>query len=129
MSGDFGRLSGQPFEDVIDEGVHDRHRLLGNADVRMNLLQHLVDETAEMFATALLDRLTLLATALSRGLGGLRRNGNRGRFRLGSGIRNGGGGWDRLVLHGGGGVTFGFAGRLGSLAGHLKNLRVEGTID
>jgi len=31
------------FEDVVDEGVHDAHRLGGDAGVRMDLLQNLVD--------------------------------------------------------------------------------------
>ena len=38
--GGFGR---NLFEDVVDEGVHDGHRLGRNAGVRVHLLQHLVD--------------------------------------------------------------------------------------
>ncbi|KAL5102787.1 hypothetical protein TcWFU_009553 [Taenia crassiceps] len=37
------RLSGNPLEDVVHEGVHYRHRLRRDARVRMHLTQHLVD--------------------------------------------------------------------------------------
>ena len=36
-------LSGESFEDVVNEGVHDGHGLGGNASVGVNLLEHLVD--------------------------------------------------------------------------------------
>ncbi len=38
-----GRLGGNAFEDVVDERVHDRHGLVGDADIRVDLLQDLVD--------------------------------------------------------------------------------------
>lgn len=45
---------GDTFEDVVDETVHDAHRLTGNTGVGMNLFQHLVD----------VDSVTLLALTL-----------------------------------------------------------------
>ena len=45
------RLGGDTLEDVVHEGVHDAHGLAGDASVRVNLLQNLVD----------VDRVTLLA--------------------------------------------------------------------
>ena len=38
-----GRFNSDPFEDVIDERVHDAHGLAGDSSVRVDLLQHLVD--------------------------------------------------------------------------------------
>ena len=38
-----GGLARDAAVDVTDEGVHDRHGLLGDARVRVHLLQHLVD--------------------------------------------------------------------------------------
>ena len=41
-----GKLAGlgtDALEDVVDEGVHDGHALLGDSCVGVNLLQHLVD--------------------------------------------------------------------------------------
>jgi len=37
------RLGGDALEDVVDERVHDAHRLGGDAGVGVHLLQHLVD--------------------------------------------------------------------------------------
>ena len=36
-------LRGDALEDVVDEAVHDRHRLAADTRVRVDLLQHLVD--------------------------------------------------------------------------------------
>lgn len=36
-------LSCDPLEDIVDEGVHDRHALGADSSVRVDLLQHLVD--------------------------------------------------------------------------------------
>ena len=41
--GQFGSLGSDTLKQIIDEGVHDAHGLGGNASVRMDLLQHLVD--------------------------------------------------------------------------------------
>ena len=38
-----GSFSSDTFKDIIDEGVHDAHRLGGDAGVRVHLLQDLVD--------------------------------------------------------------------------------------
>ena len=43
VSGQLGGFSRDLFEDVVDEGVHDAHRLGGDAGVRVDLLEHLVD--------------------------------------------------------------------------------------
>ena len=43
VSRQFRGFSRDLFEDVVDEGVHDAHRLGGDAGVRMDLLQDLVD--------------------------------------------------------------------------------------
>ena len=68
--GKAGSLSRDSFEDVIDERVHDGHGLGGNASVRVNLLQHLVDVDGIGFLSLLL--LFLVAGgAGSLGLAGL----------------------------------------------------------
>jgi hypothetical protein len=41
--GKLSGLSGNALEDVVDEGVHDGHALLGDASVGVDLLQDLVD--------------------------------------------------------------------------------------
>ena len=46
-----GRLGSDTLEDVVHERVHDAHGLAGDASVRVDLLQHLVD----------VDRIALLA--------------------------------------------------------------------
>ena len=43
VSRQFRGFSRDLFEDVVDEGVHDAHRLGGDAGVRVHLLQDLVD--------------------------------------------------------------------------------------
>ena len=43
VSRELGGFGGDLFEDVVDEGVHDAHRLGGDAGVRVHLLQDLVD--------------------------------------------------------------------------------------
>jgi hypothetical protein len=42
-----GAFGGDAVEGVVDEGVHDVHGLLGDADVGVHLLQHLVDVDRE----------------------------------------------------------------------------------
>jgi hypothetical protein len=44
---ELGSLSGDAVEGVVDEGVHDVHGLLGNADVGVHLLEDLVDVDGE----------------------------------------------------------------------------------
>ena len=41
--GELSGLSSDAVEDVVDEGVHDTHSLLGDASVGVNLLKDLVD--------------------------------------------------------------------------------------
>ena len=43
------RLRSDSFEYVVDERVHDAHRLARNASVGMHLLEHFVDVNAEAF--------------------------------------------------------------------------------
>ena len=43
VGGKLSSLRGNALKDIIDEGVHDGHTLLGDTSVRMDLLQHLVD--------------------------------------------------------------------------------------
>jgi hypothetical protein len=44
--GQLGGLAGQPLEEVVGDGVEDSHGLRGDADLRVDLLQHLEDEGA-----------------------------------------------------------------------------------
>ena len=46
-SDQLGSLSSHTVEGVVDEGVHDVHGLLGDTDVGVYLLQHLVDVDRE----------------------------------------------------------------------------------
>jgi hypothetical protein len=43
VGGQLSSLRGDAFKDIVDEGVHDGHSLLGDTSVRVDLLQHLVD--------------------------------------------------------------------------------------
>ena len=58
-------LAGDALEDVVDEGVHDAHRLGGDAGVGVHLLQHLV----HVDGVALLPGLPALLATLHCGLG------------------------------------------------------------
>jgi hypothetical protein len=68
-------LGGDALEDVIDERVHDAHRLGGDACVGVDLLQHLVDVDGVRLLPALplgfLVRLGDVFLGLARFLGGL----------------------------------------------------------
>ena len=44
---ELGALGGDAVEGVVDEGVHDVHGLLGDADVGVHLLEHHVDVDRE----------------------------------------------------------------------------------
>ena len=46
-SDEFGSLSGDSVEGIVDEGVHDVHGLLGDTDVGVDLLEDLVDVDGE----------------------------------------------------------------------------------
>ena len=43
VGGELAGLGGDALEDVVDEGVHDGHALLGDAGVGVDLLEDLVD--------------------------------------------------------------------------------------
>src|SRR3546814_1583169 len=43
VAGKARSLESQALEDVVDEGVHDAHAALGDAGLRVHLLEHLVD--------------------------------------------------------------------------------------
>ena len=58
VSREAGGFGGDLFEDVVDERVHDGHRLGGDTGVRVDLLEHLVDVDLVGF------RLGLAATLL-----------------------------------------------------------------
>jgi len=47
-----GALSGDLLEDVVDEGVHDAHGLLGDAGLGVNLLEDTVDVDGEGLSAA-----------------------------------------------------------------------------
>ncbi len=58
------RFTGDALEDVVDERVHDPHRLRRDPGVRMNLLHHLID----VDSVALLPGLSALLSSFSGGL-------------------------------------------------------------
>ena len=43
VSGKLSGFSGDALEDIVDEGVHDRHTLLGDTGIGVDLLQNLVN--------------------------------------------------------------------------------------
>ena len=61
-----GSFGGDPFEDVVNEGVHDGHGFGRDTSVRVNLLQHLVDVDSVGFLSLL---LLFLVTSGTGGLG------------------------------------------------------------
>lgn len=68
VCGELSCLRSDALEDIVDEGVHNGHALLGDSSVRVDLLEHLVDVGAVGFGTL----GTLLAvTGLLGGLGAL----------------------------------------------------------
>ena len=66
--GESAGLSSDPLEQIVDERVHDAHGLGGDASVRVDLLQHLVDVDGVGLLPSL---LLLLLVSLGDGLGGL----------------------------------------------------------
>ena len=60
VSGKLSSLGGDTLEDIIDEGVHDGHSLLGDTGIRVDLLEYSVDVGGVRFDA-------LLATLLSGG--------------------------------------------------------------
>ena len=83
-------LSSDTLKDIVDEGVHDGHTLLGDSSVGVDLLEHLVDVGGVGF-DALLAALLLVAggglCCLGRSLlGGCLGHGGNERERVWSGV-------------------------------------------
>lgn len=66
-----GRFGGDPFENVVDEGVHDGHSLAGNSSVRVDLFQNFVDVNGEGLLPALLPLFLVSGSHGFLGLTGL----------------------------------------------------------
>ena len=58
VADELARLGGDTVEDVVHEGVHDGHGLLGDTGVGVHLLQHLVDVDGEGLGALLLAGLS-----------------------------------------------------------------------
>ncbi len=54
VADELGGLTGDLLEDIVDEGVHDAHGLLGDASLGVNLLEDTVDVDGEGFDSLLL---------------------------------------------------------------------------
>ena len=54
VSDELGGLGGDLLEDIVDEGVHDAHGLLGDAGLGVHLLEDAVDVDGEGFDSLLL---------------------------------------------------------------------------
>ena len=63
--GKAGGLSGNPLEDVVNEGVHDAHGLAGDTSLGVDLLQDLVDVDG-VALLASLSPLLLVTAGLGR---------------------------------------------------------------
>ena len=71
VSNELGGLEGDLLEDVVDEGVHDLHGLLGDASLRVDLLEHSVDVDGEGLSSASVGcLLDVLGNSLLSNLGG-----------------------------------------------------------
>lgn len=70
VADELGGLKGDLLEDVIDERVHNVHRSLGDANLRVDLLQHTVDVHGEGLYSAAVSRLGSLGSSTCL-LGGL----------------------------------------------------------
>ena len=63
-------LRSDAFKDIVDEGIHDGHALLGDSRIRVDLLEHLVDvRRVRLGALLLLGGRRLLGCLLGRLLG------------------------------------------------------------
>ena len=73
VAGQLGGLAADAVKGVVDERVHDGHAALGDAGLRVHLLQDLVDVGAEGFGAAAAaggaGALASLLSLLGRGLG------------------------------------------------------------
>ena len=74
VMGKFGCLTGDTFENIIDEAVHDAHSLAGNSSVGVNLLENFVnvDCVALTSLSPPLPSLSCWLCGLGRLLGSLR---------------------------------------------------------
>jgi hypothetical protein len=72
VSGKLSGLGGDTFEDIVNEGVHDGHSLLGDTGIGVHLLEHLVDVRGIRLDALLVLLATgcLLGGCLGRLLGG-----------------------------------------------------------
>ena len=70
VGGEASGFRGDTFKDIVNERVHDRHTLLGDTGIRVDLLEHLVDVRRVGFGTLLALGLSALGS-LGRSLGGL----------------------------------------------------------
>ena len=73
VGGKLSGFGGDTFKDIVDEGVHDRHTLLGDTGIGVDLLQNLVNVGRVAFGSllGLLDGGSgLLGCLLGRFLGG-----------------------------------------------------------
>ena len=70
VTNETGRLAGDLLEDVVDEGVHDAHGLLGDTGLGVDLLEDAVDVDGESLGSSLLGGGSL-GDDLSTGSGSL----------------------------------------------------------
>ena len=70
VASELATLGGYALLDVIDEGVHHRHATLGDASIRVDLLEHLVDVGVVGLGSLLAGSLgsSLLGSLLGSGL-------------------------------------------------------------
>ena len=68
VSDQLGGFEGNSLEDVVDEGVHDGHGLLGDAGVVVDLLEHLVDVDGESLVSGSSSVLLFGGSSSSDGL-------------------------------------------------------------
>ena len=65
--GQAGGFGGNALKDIVHEGVHDTHRLGGDAGIRVHLLEHLVDVDGVALLAALSPLLGLTPGGLGLG--------------------------------------------------------------
>ena len=69
VGGELSSLSGDALEDIVDEGVHNGHSLLGDSRIRVNLLEDLVDVGGVGFDALLAALLLAIGGDFLGGLG------------------------------------------------------------
>ena len=70
VSDQLGGFEGDSLEDIVDEGVHDGHGLLGDAGVVVDLLEDLVDVHGESLVSSSSSGLLLVSLSLDNFLDG-----------------------------------------------------------